>query len=70
MYSGSSYLDGIDTRRFIGDIYSFKVYDNDVLIRDFIPVKTLENQIGLWDLVEDKFYGNAGTGAFVAGPEI
>lgn len=70
MYSGSSYVDGIDTRRFIGDVYSFKVYDNDVLIRDFIPVKTLENQIGLWDLVEDKFYGNAGTGAFVAGPEI
>lgn len=70
MYSGSSYVDGIDTRRFIGDIYSFKVYDNDVLVRDFIPVKTLENQIGLWDLVEDKFYGNAGTGTFVAGPEI
>jgi hypothetical protein len=24
----------------------------------------------MWDLVEDKFYGNSGTGTFTVGPEI
>ena len=60
----------IDSRRLKGNLYSFKIYTEGNLVRDFIPVKTLDNQIGLWDLVEDKFYGNAGTGSFVAGPEI
>ena len=60
----------IDNRKLKGNLYSFKIYTDGNLVRDFIPVKTLDNKIGLWDLVEDKFYGNAGTGSFVAGPEI
>lgn len=62
--------DLIDNRKLKGNLYSFKIYTDGNLVRDFIPVKTLDNRIGLWDLVEDKFYGNAGTGSFVAGPEI
>lgn len=60
----------IDNRKLKGNLYSFKIYTDGNLVRDFIPVKTLDNKIGLWDLVEDKFYGNAGTGSFIAGPEI
>lgn len=51
-----------------GKIYKCSVYDNDVLIRDYIPVKMKESEeVGLWDRVEGKFYGNAGKGTFVAG---
>lgn len=51
-------------------LYSCQLYDNGTLIRDFIPCKTESGAVGLFDKVESKFYGNAGTGAFLAGPEI
>lgn len=60
---------GYDTRRMIANIYSFKIYDNEQLVRDYIPVKMNDGQVGLYDLVENKFYGNSGTGSITAGPE-
>lgn len=50
-------------------LYSFKMYDCDKLVRDFIPVKK-GTAVGLYDLVEGKFYSNAGANSFTAGPEI
>jgi hypothetical protein len=50
-------------------LYSCKVYDNDVLVRDYVPCKTSDGTIGLLDNVDGKFYGNAGSGSFVAGSE-
>ena len=50
--------------------YSGKIYDNGTLIRDFVPCKNLDGVIGLYDIVNDEFYQNAGTGDFVAGPDI
>lgn len=50
-------------------LYSFKMYDNGVLVRDFIPVKNNLGEAGLWDRVTKQFFANAGTGSFVAGPE-
>lgn len=48
----------------IGKIYSCQIYDNDVLIRDYIPA--LQNGIfGLWDKVENKFYKSASTTNFL-----
>lgn len=48
-----------------GKIYACQIYDNGKLIRDYIPVKMkITGVVGLWDLVNDKFYGNAGTGNF------
>lgn len=49
--------------------YSFRIYSssedgNDLLIRNFIPVKNPDGEYGLYDLVDGKFYSNAGTGAF------
>lgn len=37
-------------------IYSFKIYDNDVLVRDFIPCTNPDGISGLWDSVNDVFY--------------
>lgn len=54
----------VDTRKMSARLYSCKIYDDDLLIRNFIPVKNASDQVGLYDLVEEKFYANAGTGAF------
>lgn len=51
-------------------LYSFKMYDNGILVRDFIPVKNEAGQVGLWDRVTRTFFANAGTGEFVAGPDF
>lgn len=48
-------------------LYSCQVYDNDVLVRDFIPCKNPDGEVGLYDLVTKAFFGNSGTGSFVAG---
>lgn len=51
-------------------IYSCQIYESGTLVRDFVPCENDEGIIGLYDLVEAKFYGNAGSGAFVGGAEI
>jgi len=57
---------GIDTKT-----YSVQMYDNDVLIRDFIPAKRIaDNAIGMYDSVTKTFFENQGTGTFIAGPEL
>ena len=49
-------------------IYSAKIWKDDTLVRQFIPViRHSDAQIGMFDLVDMKFYGNAGTGTFVGG---
>lgn len=50
-------------------LYSCKMYDNGTLVRDFIPCISDTNSVGLYDIVEGKFYGNAGTGVFI-GSEV
>lgn len=46
-------------------LYYCKIWDNDVLVRDLIPVLDENNVPCLYDKVEKKFYYNAGTGTFV-----
>ena len=53
-----------------GCLYSSQIFSNNILIRNFIPCKNPSGFVGLYDLVNSKFYGNAGTGAFIAGPEV
>ena len=49
-------------------IYYFKIWSGDTLVRDFIPCYRKEdNVVGMYDLVEGKFYENKGTGSFVKG---
>ena len=52
-----------------GKIYYCKIWDNDILVRDFIPVKRVsDNTIGIYDRVSGTFFTNSGTGDFTAGP--
>ena len=53
-----------------GKCYSCQIYDNGTLIRDFVPCINPTEAVGLYDLVGQKFYGNAGTGSFTAGPVV
>ena len=50
-------------------LYACKIYDNGVLVRDFQPCIDATGNVGLYDFVERKLCGNAGTGTFTAGPE-
>lgn len=46
-------------------LYSFKMYDNDILVRNFIPSKRKsDNVIGMYDMVSMQFFTNSGTGSF------
>lgn len=51
-------------------LYGGKLFDNGNLIRDFVPCIDPTGAVGLYDLVDGKFYGNAGTGSFTAGPVV
>lgn len=51
-------------------LYFCKIYDNGLLIRDFVPCKNSSEEIGLYDLVSETFFGNDGTGSFIAGPVV
>lgn len=44
-------------------LYYFKIYENDILLYDLIPVKRkTDNAYGLYDLINNNFYGNSGNG--------
>ena len=52
------------------NIYYCKIYDNDILVRDYIPVVD-ENNVGfMFDRVTHTAYLNAGSGEFIYGNEI
>lgn len=52
-------------------VYSCKIYDNNILVRNFIPCyRKLDNEIGMYDTVNGVFYTNQGTGTFVKGPNV
>lgn len=55
-------------------LFRLKIWENDTLVHDFIPVPTglVINDFtapsnGLFDVVEQQFYGNNGSGAFAFG---
>lgn len=51
-------------------IVDCKIFSGEVLVRNFIPCKNSSGVIGLYDVIENQFYQNAGTGSFVAGAEV
>ena len=51
--------------------YYVKIWDsNNTLVRDFIPVLDEDGVPCMYDRVEKKYYYNAGTGQFIAGPVL
>ena len=62
----------VGTAQLLGTLklYSCQIYDNGLLVRDFIPCKKANGTVGMLDNVNSVFYGNAGTGVFTAGAEV
>ena len=59
-----------DVSHFTGRIYYWKIWDNDVLVRNLLPAKRKsDNAIGMLDVVNKVFYTNAGTGNFTFQPK-
>ena len=58
------------------ELYSLKIWDDGVLVRDFVPCVKIEGnvrKVGLYDLSGSaalRFYESGGTGELVAGPEM
>ena len=57
-------------------VYDVKIYEDDTLVRHLVPVPCglkigdyTVPQNGMWDIVEQKFYGNSGTGEFLYGSD-
>lgn len=56
------------TNRLRGKIYYCKIWDSDTLVRNLIPcVRNSDNKVGMYDLVNNTFYTNKGTGNFTYG---
>lgn len=67
-YNGS---DKDHCAQFNGKLYYCKVTKNNEIIREFIPCYRKEDEeIGLYDLVNNQFYSNSGTGQFTKGPNV
>lgn len=50
-------------------LYSCKIYDNDTLVRDYVPCRSAQNEVGLYDLVNDTFStSGVGRPSLIAGP--
>lgn len=64
------YKETAEVKRVPMTIYSFKLYDNDTLVRDMIPVLDENGVACMYDRITDAFFYNAGTGNFTAGPVI
>lgn len=47
---------GSSARPFIGKMYGLKLYENNVLLRDFVPVKRSDGVVCMYDRVENKYY--------------
>lgn len=55
----------------VGRLYSMTISDNGVLVRKLIPCyRKSDNEIGLYDLANNVFYINTGTGTFLMGTEV
>lgn len=50
-------------------LYSCKIYDNDTLVRDYVPCQNAQGVAGLYDLVNDTFStSGVGRPSLIAGP--
>jgi len=50
--------------------YRFKIYSDDVLIHDYVPARNISCNVGIYDLIENVFHANLGTGDFIEGNVI
>lgn len=51
-----------------GKLNRMIIYTGETVIRDFVPAKRIsDDELGLYDLENDVFYTNVGTGTFIGG---
>lgn len=51
-------------------LFQLKISKENSLVRDYYPVYSqVSGEIGLYDLVSDRFFNNKGTGRFIKGPD-
>lgn len=53
-----------------GKVYYLKIYNSGTLVRNMLPCKNESGIVGMYDIIEKKFYNNNGTGTFIAGPIV
>jgi hypothetical protein len=52
-------------------LYSAQISINNVIQRNFLPARRIsDGVIGLYDIINNQFYTNAGSGNFIAGPAL
>ena len=52
-------------------VYSFKIYNGDLLVRDFIPMYQKSKDLyGLWDRVKEEFYVSPNGVKFIGGARV
>ncbi len=62
----------IDGRKYYGRCYGFKAFvesadgSGETLVQDLVPFKMADGTIGMYDMVSQSFFKNAGTGSFTA----
>jgi hypothetical protein len=61
---------GTYTLHSVAKLYSCQIYDSDVLVRDFVPCMSDSEGVGLYDLIQNKFYGNVGSGSFIGSEAV
>lgn len=60
----------VDSRMLTAKLYSCQIYDNDVLIRDYVPCLCENGTYGLYDKVNETIVRNSGTGEFAGSSTI
>ena len=56
---------------FIGKIKEFNITNNNITKLDLVPCyRKSDNEIGLYDLVNNQFYTNQGSGTFLKGADV
>ena len=68
---GINYGSGRKTLAAPAKYYSYKVWDLDGnLIQDFVPCISPYSEVGFYDIVNNIFYSNSGSGDFIAGDPV
>lgn len=66
-----NYYNAASEGRMSGDIYSFLIEESLNRIHELVPCyRKSDNKPGMYDLVNNAFYTNSGTGEFLVGPDV
>ena len=69
-YLTDTFCNGTD-EYMLGRFYSCQIYDNDVLVRNFVPcTRDSDSKAGMYDIVNDVFYISPNNELFTAGPTV